>query len=804
MVSCGFSVLTVCTYMHFGLGARTESEMLPLADRTRARPRSGSDRPLATDEAEEKLRNESPRLLTEGEHVEMAFKNGRGFVYFTNIRVLVHKNGLDLNRDKTSYRSLPYKSVKTFAIQTGGRTQTRGTWLLGRTVLKHFKARIDLYTRMPNLKVFSLYFHREAVNIFEIGNFFAANILGLEMLPLASSSSAAGTDAKVFKDQRVGHLLGGDAEQIHASQLERLRAVASALGVDEKVQLALQVGRTTTLLTSRRILRIRSLGLGHATSYLSIPYEVVQAFRVESAGIFELDSEFDVWTDLPGLPNVKQGLRKSNADVKAIQAFVSNKVLGVVREDVPAPSSFTQASSMGINDLAQWLSKDHVNISIAVAERFAREHSVLQEEGEEWVHLAFSSRRDMNIFTNKRLIRMTVMGSKGTKVIFTSIKYQAIRAFGFQTAGGKLDLDEEVMIYTGIAPPFPIPQHEGKELQPCPFEVCLSYIQIELRRGSTNLLALQRFLSQKVVGGNPSSLIQSNSERTHSVDPFTELHHLISWHAKKVDATKIEDILKEASVLLGTERVLFAFKILNDLLVWTDMRFISVDSKRSLTGTKTMYLSVPYSSVKAFGFTSAVAWDSDSEITMWTNVYWQLSRLHWYIRKGENDEEASMQMKDVMHALGDKIIRQRTGLQSAALLQKESAPAGDDVMAWLGGDADKLDASETESMFRENVPVLFEDEHVKFACRSPRSITMLTTKRAVQALVIGLNGKRRLYLSVPYTSVGAFAVRIAGRRDLDSEVALYVETAKSMDIRQDLRKDKVDLQEVAKVLAEAF
>eukprot|EP00928_Gymnodinium_smaydae_P062907 TRINITY_DN4663_c0_g2_i4.p1 TRINITY_DN4663_c0_g2~~TRINITY_DN4663_c0_g2_i4.p1 ORF type:complete len:814 (+),score=94.06 TRINITY_DN4663_c0_g2_i4:198-2639(+) len=813
MVSWGFSVFTICTYVHFGLGARTDSRMVQLAeeaaDVTLARARSSSQNPLNIAEAEEKLRNESPQLLTEGEHVEMAIKKSRGVVYFTNIRVLVHKNGHGVNRNKTTYRSLPYKSVKTFAVQTGGEIKTR-RWLLGSTVLKPYKPRIDLYTSMPTLQVFSLSFHKDAVNIFEIGNFFASKIFDLEMPPPASSSSSAGTDAELFKRQKVGMgdlvaMAGGDAEQIDAREFEeRLRANASALGIDETVELAFQVGRTATLLTSRRILRIRRLHrLGRGTIYLSIPYEVVQAFRVENAGRLDLDAEFDVWTDLPGLPHFKQDLRKDKADVKAIQALVSNKVLGVVRKDMPAPSSFTQASSRG-NNLAQWLTDNHANISTSDAERVAREHSVLQDEGEEWVELAFSLRRDMNIFTNKRLIKMDVKGLKGTKVQFTSIKYQAIRAFGFQTAGGKLDRDEEVMIYTGVVPPPPIPQSEGPDIPPCPREDCVSYIEFDLRRGSSNLLALQQFLSEKVFGGKPSSLIQSNSERTHSLDPFTELHHLISQNAKKIDASKVEDMLKAGNVLLGTERVLLAFKIFNDLLVWTDVRFLNVDNKRSLTGKKTMYLSVPYSAVKAFGFTSAGSWDSDSEITMWTDVYWQLSRLEWDIRKGKNDEETSMLMKDVMHALGDKIIRQRTDLQSAALLQKDSAPAGADVMAWLGGDADKLDASETESMFRENVPVLFEDEHVKFACRARRSTTMLTTNRAVQASVIGLTGKRRLYLSVPYTSVGAFKVRTAGRLDRDSEVALYLETADSMDIRQDLRKDKIDILEVAKVLSEVL
>eukprot|EP00928_Gymnodinium_smaydae_P062906 TRINITY_DN4663_c0_g2_i3.p2 TRINITY_DN4663_c0_g2~~TRINITY_DN4663_c0_g2_i3.p2 ORF type:complete len:366 (+),score=29.26 TRINITY_DN4663_c0_g2_i3:198-1295(+) len=336
MVSWGFSVFTICTYVHFGLGARTDSRMVQLAeeaaDVTLARARSSSQNPLNIAEAEEKLRNESPQLLTEGEHVEMAIKKSRGVVYFTNIRVLVHKNGHGVNRNKTTYRSLPYKSVKTFAVQTGGEIKTR-RWLLGSTVLKPYKPRIDLYTSMPTLQVFSLSFHKDAVNIFEIGNFFASKIFDLEMPPPASSSSSAGTDAELFKRQKVGMgdlvaMAGGDAEQIDAREFEeRLRANASALGIDETVELAFQVGRTATLLTSRRILRVRWHRSRRATSYLSIPYEAIQVFRVSFAGSRDVDSNFEVWMNLPGFTHhFSQRVRKDSGCESYPSSFIKQRL----------------------------------------------------------------------------------------------------------------------------------------------------------------------------------------------------------------------------------------------------------------------------------------------------------------------------------------------------------------------------------------------------------------------------------------------------------------------------------------------
>ena len=75
------------------------------------------------EEAESKIRNESPYLLYETEHIELAFKSkgegGRDKSFFTSHRVLI-KDGKGIGNKRRNYLSIPYKSIQAFAVQTAG------------------------------------------------------------------------------------------------------------------------------------------------------------------------------------------------------------------------------------------------------------------------------------------------------------------------------------------------------------------------------------------------------------------------------------------------------------------------------------------------------------------------------------------------------------------------------------------------------------------------------------------------------------------------------------------------------------
>lgn len=61
-----------------------------------------------------------------------------------------------------------------------------------------------------------------------------------------------------------------------------------------------------------------------------------------------------------------------------------------------------------------------------------------------------------------------------------------------------------------------------------------------------------------------------------------------------------------------------AFRILRDLIVFTDRRLILVD-KQGLTGRKVSYLTVPYRAITSFSVETAGSFDLDSELAIWVS-----------------------------------------------------------------------------------------------------------------------------------------------------------------------------------------
>ena len=77
--------------------------------------------------------------------------------------------------------------------------------------------------------------------------------------------------------------------------------------------------------TNKRIFAINVQGItGKKKDYTSLPYSKIQAFSVETAGIFDLDSELEIW--FSGLGKVKFEFR-GESDIKEICKMISEYVL---------------------------------------------------------------------------------------------------------------------------------------------------------------------------------------------------------------------------------------------------------------------------------------------------------------------------------------------------------------------------------------------------------------------------------------------------------------------------------------------
>ena len=69
-------------------------------------------------------------------------------------------------------------------------------------------------------------------------------------------------------------------------------------------------------------------------------------------------------------------------------------------------------------------------------------------------------------------------------------------------------------------------------------------------------------------------------------------------------------------ILAAGEEVDVAFKLVRDLIVFTDKRLLLVD-KQGITGKKIEYHSVPYKAISHFSIETAGRFDLDAELKIW-------------------------------------------------------------------------------------------------------------------------------------------------------------------------------------------
>lgn len=89
-------------------------------------------------------------------------------------------------------------------------------------------------------------------------------------------------------------------------------------------------------------------------------------------------------------------------------------------------------------------------------------------------------------------------------------------------------------------------------------------------------------------------------------------------NASQIDVAEVAEelapILGESAS--GNEEVIYAYKMIRDMFVFTNKRLIFID-KQGMTGKKVDYLSVPYKSITQFKVETAGHFDTDCELKIW-------------------------------------------------------------------------------------------------------------------------------------------------------------------------------------------
>ena len=109
----------------------------------------------------------------------------------------------------------------------------------------------------------------------------------------------------------------------------------------------------------------------------------------------------------------------------------------------------------------------------------------------------------------------------------------------------------------------------------------------------------------------------------------------ILGNASKVDTAELQEEL--GPLLIDGEDVVTAFKVVRDLIVFTNLRVIFID-KQGITGRKVDYMTVPYGSIVQFSKEGRGVFDLDAELKIW--IRGQAEPIEKKFRKDEGVNEA--------------------------------------------------------------------------------------------------------------------------------------------------------------------
>lgn len=92
----------------------------------------------------------------------------------------------------------------------------------------------------------------------------------------------------------------------------------------EQILGTFQTVRDGVVFTNLRVIAINIQGVGMRKEFTSLPYKQVQAFAVETAGVFDIDAELQIW--LCGLGKLTFEF-SSGSNIAAICRMISERAL---------------------------------------------------------------------------------------------------------------------------------------------------------------------------------------------------------------------------------------------------------------------------------------------------------------------------------------------------------------------------------------------------------------------------------------------------------------------------------------------
>mmetsp|Transcript_9616 Transcript_9616/g.20813 ORF Transcript_9616/g.20813 Transcript_9616/m.20813 type:complete len:857 (+) Transcript_9616:61-2631(+) len=743
-------------------------------------------------EYEDEVRESDPKLLQHDEHLVFAFKGrggkGRDHYMLTTKRVLVRdKKGMTGKR--ISYSSVPYTSIRAFSLETAGSVDD--------------DKELKMYSRSIGKISIDL---TKSVDVMPIHQFLSAAILrgegaGEDAAGAIAHGGGAGASggASGFLD-----VFGSDYAQVDKQEVEaRLKNSPSVLLDDEKVEMAFKCGRDSFILTSHRVLKIDVQGVsGKKIEYLTILWPAIKGYSVETAGnILDRDSELTLFFNLPDTASTAEGFprnsltrmkidfRQGQADLFAVQKYVSDKLLGA---DTVASSEYSGSMAghhdTGSGSILAWAGDDNRMIDAVEANRYFHSDVPLLQNCEN-VELAFRGRRDMMLFTSKRMVFVDMQGfmGMGKKVEYISMPWKTVSAFSVRSAGSFADKDSEMCLWLDFDDVF-YPRRANEDDPPPPPIPRKSFLEIDFQKDKVDILMVHRYLSERLLRENAHQLKPHTSPVAPDIlvaspDAGKNLLDWIGEDAAAIDAEAVDEKFHEVGILQDDEHVAFAFKTGRDSLYFTNKRVFIIDVQ-GFSGKRKEYMSVPNDVIRSWSVESAGSFDRDMEVRLWFKGYWN-NKIKQDLRKGKADIFA-IQSHIAHFIIGD--ADGKAALANAQAYEPSSEGAMTKVLGFVN-DAHMKDPVELTNQMRESPALLQQDESIDAAFKCGRDHFLITTKRIIVIDKKGMTGKSVEYKSYPLMYNKAFKIETEGSLLNGSEVKVYTDDD---DIKQELAKGQKD------------
>lgn len=763
--------------------------------------------PIDAVECETKLRSKTPKLLLPNERIILAFKGrggaGRDKTMLTSDRVIIQdKKGL--TGKCVGYISVPYTSIAAYSVDTCGTFDTDSALKIHARGIG--KVSIDFVKSVDVLAIFRF------LSSVVIQGKVAGELVSMGAIVHDPNASGGGGGVGGIID-----IFGSNYSQVDKNAIEsRLKNNPNILLPEERVDMAFKCGRDSLVLTSHRVLRIDVQGIsGKKVEYITILWPHIKGYSIETAGnILDRDSELVLYFNLPdtdcaieGCPRksrtrMRIDFRSGQVDLLAVQRYISDKLLGP--DTAPAATSQYSGNSTGghVNNgpgaslsskagfLAAFLGDDNRMIDPNQANhQFHTEQPILQ--GCENVELAFKGRRDMLLFTTKRVIFIDFQGIMGIgkKTEYTSLPYSTITAFSVRSAGSWADKDSELCLWLDFDDVFYPPRDNDDDPPPPPIPR-KSYLEIDFQKDKVDILVVHRYLSERMMRTNGHTMkpytsnVSSNLLVPSLPGTGEKLLNWIGENAAAIDANSVNQKFKEAGILQQDEKVAFAFKTGRDSLYLTNKRFFMIDVQ-GFSGKRKEFMSVPWDLVKVWSVESAGgAFDRDMELRLWFKGSWN-NHIKQDLRKGTADLFA------IQSFISHFVIGSADGATALSNAQSYVTTPSGAATKLLGflNDAHMKNAAEVTSTLRSSPALLQPDESIEVAYKCGRDLFLISTKRMIIIDKKGLTGKSVEYTSYPLSTTRAFMIETEGSLLNGPEFKIYTDHG---GIKQELAKGQKD------------